>query len=240
MDLMTPDAARTLLGERHAPLVRRSTSTVLLQFRAYVLRPPDERAPQHDEFYVLWMDLDRRGIPVPAVIRAILAPATARAMTARVFGAGADPVPERIGWWEGAELIGSAIGFRARATRRLVDLVDEDMGAFLGWLAPEPTRLAALTPAAEPTDPDGQRVWDRHLPADPGSIVAEHARARELLADGQAAEATDLLEALTVLRPFDPDLVDDLAAAVARRDTDRAVLLRRRAASLRAVADAVR
>ncbi len=237
---MTADAARALLDERHVPLVRRSPSTVLLQFRYYVLRPPDERSAEHDEFYILWMDLDRRRIPVPAVIRAVLAPATARAMTARVFGSGADPVPARIGWWEGAELIGSAIGFRARATRRLVDLVDEDMGAFLDWRAPEPSELAALVPAREPTDPEGQRVWDRYVPADPGTIVAEHARARDLLADGQTTEATDLLEALTVLRPFDPDPVADLAEAVAGHDTDRAVLLRRRAASLRAVADAVR
>lgn len=164
---MSYDVTRLALDERHTQLVKKSVGPVLLQFRAYATLPPADRMVDHDEFYIMWMDLDRRGVPVPSVIRGALAQATARAMTARVFGGGADPVPERIGWWKAAELVGSPEDFMARATARLAWLVDEDMGAFLRWDAPDPQDLAALEPAPDPVDPVGRWIFDRFTVTDP-------------------------------------------------------------------------
>ena len=164
---MTYDVARLALDERHTQLVRKSVGQVLLQFRAYATLPPADRMVDHDEFYMMWMDLDRRGVPVPAVIRGALASATASAMTARVFGGGADPVPERIGWWQAAALIGSPLDFLAKATARLAWLVDEDMGAFLRWDAPDPQELADTEQAPDPVDPLGRWIFDRFTLTDP-------------------------------------------------------------------------
>lgn len=159
--MASPSATRTVLDDQSVPLVKRSATTVLLQLRSYVLRPPNERSESHDEFYILWMDLDRRGFPVPAVLRGALAPATAHAITARVIGDGADPVSQRIGWWQAAETIGTADAFRGRATRYLADLVDNDMGAFLSWTAPDPQSFVDLEPAEAVTDATGQWLWER-------------------------------------------------------------------------------
>lgn len=164
---MTYDVARLALDERHTQLVKKSVGPVLLQFRAYAMLPPGDRMVDHDEFYMMWMDLDRRGVPVPEVIRGVLAEATARAMTARVFGGGADPVPTRIGWWRAAELIGSPEDFLGKATARLAWLVDEDMGAFLRWDAPDPHELARTQPATDPGDPVGRWIFDRFTVTDP-------------------------------------------------------------------------
>ncbi len=260
---MTYDVARLVLDERHTQLVRRSVGPVLLQFRAYAILPPGDRMVDHDEFYMMWMDLDRRSVPVPAVIRGVLASTTARAMTARVFGAGADPVPERIGWWRAAELIGSPQGFLARATTRLAGLVDEDMGAFLRWDSPDPQELVDTAPAEEPVDAVGRWIFDRFTITDPRhwapssreleatpdpgvrrrlldlrevaaadeptTVADAHARARTLLAGGDTEEAASVLSALSIIRPFDADLLVDLAEAVP--DPDSAARLRRRAAS---------
>ncbi|SDB97238.1 hypothetical protein GA0111570_11279 [Raineyella antarctica] len=166
---MTYDVARLALDERHTQLVKKSVGPVLLQFRAYATLPPGDRMVDHDEFYMMWMDLDRRGVPVPAVIRGALALATATAMTARVFGGGADPVPERIGWWQAAELLGSPREFLVRATARLAWLVDEDMGAFLRWDAPDPHELVDTEPAPDPVDPLGRWIFDRFTLSDPAS-----------------------------------------------------------------------
>ncbi len=164
---MTYDVVRLAVDERHTQLVKKSVGPVLLQFRAYAMMPPEERPVGHDQFYMMWMDLDRRSVPVPAVIRAALAPATAHAMTARVFGHGVDPVAGRTGWWRAAELIGSQDGFEARVAARLAWLVDEDMGAFLRWDAPDPEQLAAWPPVVAPVDAVGRWVFDRFTLTDP-------------------------------------------------------------------------
>lgn len=264
---MTYDVARLVLDERQVQLVKKSVGPVLLQFRAYATLPPGDRMVDHDEFYMMWMDLDRRGVPVPAVIRGELALATATAMTARVFGGGADPVPSRIGWWQAAELLGSAEAFLVRAAARLAWLVDEDMGAFLRWDAPDPRQLADSEPAREPLDPLGRWIFDRFTVTDPRgwapssreleedpppdvsrrllrlrdveaspeptTVADEHRRARELAATGMLTEAASVLAALTIVRPFDAQLLRDLADTVA--DQDRAARLRRRAASYAAL-----
>lgn len=264
---MTYDVVRLAVDERHTQLVKKSVGPVLLAFRAYAMMPPEERPVGHDQFYMMWMDLDRRSVPVTAVIRAALAPATARAMTARVFGHGVDPVAGRMGWWHAADLIGSPEGFEARVAARLAWLVDEDMGAFLRWDAPDPAELAALPPAVAPIDEVGRWVFDRFTLTDPASwaptsraleaapdpeirrrlldlrtdltgpepatLGEELVRARALAAAGERVEAASLLSALITVRPFDPDILDNLAAAVA--DPDLTALLTRRAASYRAV-----
>ncbi|WOP19604.1 hypothetical protein [Raineyella sp. LH-20] len=264
---MTYDVVRLAVDERHTQLVKKSVGPVLLQFRAYAMMPPEERPDWHDQFYMTWMDLDRRGVPVIEVIRAALAPATARAMTARVFGHGADPVPGRLDWWRAADLIGSPQGFEARVAARLAWLADEDMGAFLRWDAPEPAELAALPPAVAPIDAVGRWVFDRFTLTDPASwaptsraleaepdlrtrrrlmdlrtdlegpepttLGDELAHARALVAAGDRTTAASLLSALVTVRPFDPELLDELAGAVT--DPEHAALLTRRAASYRAV-----
>lgn len=264
---MTYDVARLALDERHIQLVKKSVGPVLLQFRAYATLPPADRMVDHDEFYIMWMDLDRRGVPVSAVIRGALAAATARAMTARVFGGGADPVPERIGWWQAAERIGSPQEFLAKATARLAWLVDEDMGAFLRWDAPDPGELAASAPAPDVVDPLGRWIFDRFTITDPSLWAAssrqletdppedvsrrllarrvvepgpepttvrdEYEHARVLLAAGERAEAASLLSTLSIVRPFDAEILTALAEAVA--DPERAAQLRRRSASYMAV-----
>ncbi|QGF23319.1 hypothetical protein [Raineyella fluvialis] len=266
---MTYDVVRLTVDERHTQLVKKSVGPVLLQFRAYAMMPPEERPVGHDQFYMMWMDLDRRSVPVPAVIRAALAPATAHAMTARVFGHGADQVPGRLGWWRAADLIGSQKAFEARVTARLAWLVDEDMGAFLRWDAPDPEELARLEPAVDPIDAVGRWVFDRFtltdqaswaptsrdleaapdpsirrrlidLRTDPGAaepptLLEELSRARHLIAAGQRVEAASLLSALITVRPFDPEILTELAHAV--DDPEHAALLTRRAASYRAVGD---
>lgn len=263
MGTMTYDVARLVLDERRVQLVKKSVGPVLLQFRAYATLPPGDRMVDHDEFYMMWMDLDRRGVPVPAVIRGALARATATAMTARVFGGGADPVPSRIGWWQAAELLGSPRAFLDRATTRLARLVDEDMGAFLRWDAPDPQRLVDTEPATDPVDPVGRWIFDRFTLTDPSRWVAssrdlegdppedvsrrllarrvveaeaepttarqEHERARALLAAGERVEATSVLSALSILDPFDADVLRDLADATG--DREEAARLRRRADS---------
>ena len=264
---MTYDVARLALDERHTQLVRKSVGTVLLQFRAYATLPPADRLADHDEFYMMWMDLDRRGVPVPAVIRGALASATARAMTARFYGGGAGQVGSRIGWSRAAELIGSPQDFLAKATARLARLVDEDMGAFLRWDAPDPQELADTEPAPDPIDPLGRWIFDRFTltnparwastsrtleaepprgvgqrllrqrlvepAADPATVREEHAATRALIAAGRTEEAASVLSVLSIVRPFDADIVADLAEAVT--DPQRAGQLRRRAAGYAAL-----
>lgn len=258
-------ASQVVLDERGTPLVKRSATTVLLQFCSYAMRPPTERPEQHDEFYNLWMDLDRRGFPVPQVIRGALAPATAYAITARVIGDGADPVRVRIGWWQAAETIGTASAFRARATRYLADLVSTDMGAFLSWKAPDPQVFADLAPLEGIADPVGSWLWERFtkpphawsadtkamednppssvpqrlldLPTptedDRDTIARTRAEVREMLARQEYEEATSAMSALAIVKPFSPELVEDLAACLDGHDVVMGDMLRRRADSYR-------
>lgn len=223
---MTYDVVRLAVDEQHTQLVKKSVGPVLLQLRAYAMMPPEERPVGHDQFYMMWMDLDRRSVPVPAVIRAALAPATAHAMTARVFGDGVDPVAGRLGWWRAADLIGSQQGFEARVAARLAWLVDEDMGAFLRWDQPDPEQLAALPPAVAPIDAVGRWVFDRFTLTDPDTWART---SRELEATPDPAVRRRLLALRTDLGGAAPPT---LAAEAARARALVAAGRRTEAASL--------
>lgn len=152
------DATKTMLAELHCSPATANTSTLLLRLRGLAATRPDDRDGD-EAFFGIWSELNKRGIPVDAVLRAVVAPAIAEQIMLLI-----DPVDGR---WRGirnayydqAGVQSPAAEFELQVAEWFARLASTDLHSFLKWQSPQIAILRALRPS--PPDSEALWLWDR-------------------------------------------------------------------------------